>query len=149
MRHQSLSPSEKLVFTFFEENVHRGLYDWSQNILHRVTCCTLRSYSASIFSHVPSCIARPKAIARRIVYSSRCCSCSLCSLEHTVYCCAISFPQPIAYTFSVSTEDELGACASKLFDMLRGIFKDDVRDILESEEMADRDKTKELSKMLK
>lgn len=49
----------------------------------------------------------------------------------------------------VSTEDELGACASKLFDMPRGIFKDEVRDILESEEMADRDKTKELSQMLK
>ena len=49
----------------------------------------------------------------------------------------------------VSTEDELGACASALLELPIVFLKREFREILASEEMADRDKTKEMSKMLK
>lgn len=49
----------------------------------------------------------------------------------------------------VSTEDEFGACAAKLLEMPREIFKRDFREICESTEMSDRDKTAKISKMLK
>lgn len=49
----------------------------------------------------------------------------------------------------VATEDELGACASALLEMPSDVFKSEFSEIFELEKIAERDKTKTVSKMLK
>jgi len=49
----------------------------------------------------------------------------------------------------VSTEEELGVCANKLFEMPKDVFNSEFLEVFESADMPVRDKTKKLSKMLK